>query len=541
MSLKRSLSVGLNLPSAQPGRQPLIPHTPYILLITPSDALTKLLEAQGFRVTLVSSLEAAQRAANTIIPDLVVIDQQLLAADPSRLFELRKHPALPFIPIILWGDQPISAELVGIVDGLLRRQADAAEVINQIYLGLNLSQTRRDLVQQSQHVELLYEVSKALHRSLDLEQVLQQTLQLISAALRASKASMFLFDPAGQVWRTFLLRDLTQAAATAAVKQVLEDGLAAHALREGCVQIVADTRRDPRWRTLDPDEDIGSALALPLRDHQSERYLGVMILVHPAPHHFTETIRPLAAALTEQLEVALSNATVHTRLRQAEESREAFIQMLTHDLRAPLAGMISCFDALLTTKLDSDGQLFVDLGLQAGSAQQRLIDDLLDVYRAETGAMVLHRAKVSLAAMRVAVQEQMGARAVDSGLQLIIDLPAEPLVWLDEHKIVRVLANLISNSIKWTERGGSITVTGTVTPSTVVLQVADTGVGIAPEDRPHIFDRFYQGRIRGSARGTGLGLTFCLLAVQAHSGKIDIDSTVGMGTTVTLQLPREED
>ena len=517
--------------------------TPFVLVIGTSfiaETLNQLLEQHAYRSIIVADLAAADRAVRAVIPDLVVVEytstvQKLVNA-------LHSNIALPYIPLIVLydDDQQLTLPDIAHVDGFLRSRATTVEQLAQVQLGVNLSRTRRELIRQSEHLRLVYDTSRTLHRSLDVDRLLKYTLEQIGSVLQATQSSILLLDEHGAVWRRILIRDhLSPAEADAAVYQVLRHGLAAHAIRSRRIQIVENARIDPRWLKFDDHDNVGSALALPLHDQHSDTTLGVLILVHHAPHHFTEEILPLAQALTEQLEVALTNASVYTRLREAEESREAFIHMLTHDLRAPLAGMISCFDALQTVELDAHGTLFVELGLQAGEEQQRLIDDLLDIYKAETGQMRMQWTQTSLADLGAALKRQLGARIDDAGLTLVLELPQHPVVWLDQHKMVRVLMNLVNNSIKWTERGGMIEVKGELDDTQLVLCVRDTGVGIAPEDLPHIFNRFYQGRVRGAGWGTGLGLTFAQLAVAAHAGSITVESSPGSGTLIRLIIPRD--
>ncbi len=466
----------------------------------------------------------------------------------ATLHAIRENLSLPFIPIMfVTARQTIADTVTGLdsgADDYLIKPVNRDELLARMRVLLRLKQTRRELQREQEHLRLLYNVSQTLHRSLDIDHVLDKTLRIISEMLGATQGSVLLLNAELRVWRKIFFRPhLSLDEIDQTLDAILREGLVSYALRSGRIQIASDTRTDPRWMPLPTDGDqIGSAMAWPLHDHLSQSLAGVMILIHPQANHFNPSIEPLAVALADQISVALTNASVYTRLREAEESRDSFIQMLTHDLRTPLAGMIGCFDALNTTALDGNAQFFVELGFRAGAAQKRLIDDLLDVYKAEAGQLALDRAPSSLAQLGMLMLEQIGPSAAELGLKLQVDLPVLPLVKLDEHKMIRVLANLVSNSIKCTPRGGSITVAGGLDAAaqSLTLQVVDTGQGIAPEDLPHIFDRFYQGRTRAATRGTGLGLTFCALVVTAHGGKISVESSATVGTTITISLPLKE-
>ncbi len=530
-----------------------MPDRDHILIVDDQEdniiIMGRMLSRAGYRVSSADSGAAALEFVAHSIPDLILLDIMMPKMDGyATLHAIRQIASLPFIPIMFVSARQTTADTVtGLdsgADDYLIKPVNRDELLARMRVLLRLKQTRRELQREQEHLRLLHTVSQTLHRSLDIDQVLHETLRIISEVLGAAQGSVLLLDREGRIWRKIFFRPhLSPDEIDQTLDEVLREGLVAHALRSGQIQIASDTRADPRWLPLPSDGDqIGSAMAWPLHDHLSQALAGVMILLHPQPDHFSPAIAPFATALADQIGVALTNASVYTRLREAEESRDSFIQMLTHDLRTPLAGMIGCFDALNTTALDGNGQFFVELGFRAGAAQKRLIDDLLDVYKAEAGQLALDLGMASLAQIGALMLEQIGPSAADRGLNLQVDLPALPLVQLDEHKLIRVLANLVSNSIKWTGRGGSITVTGGLDAAAerLVIAVRDTGQGIAPEDVPHIFDRFYQGRTRAATRGTGLGLTFCALVIAAHGGKLSVESSVAVGTTMTIALPFKE-
>ncbi|HEY1016198.1 MAG TPA: response regulator [Herpetosiphonaceae bacterium] len=512
--------------------------------------LQYMLKAAGYRVSDASDGPEGLAFIKTCLPDLVLLDVMLPGMSGYEVLRtLRADAGLPFIPVMLvTAKQGVQDTVQGMdagADDFLRKPVQRDELLARVRALLRLKQARDELVREQERTELLYRIAQALHASLDIDHVIAETLRLVGDNLRATQGSVLLLDKDNRIWRQILLRpNLPAEAAEAAVQSVLQDGLAAYALAVGTVQIAADTMTDPRWKQLyDDRHEIRSALALPLIDHQANRPVGVLTLVHPQRHHFTPAIEPLAAAIGEQISSALTNASLYTKLREAEESREYFIQMLTHDLRAPLAGMIGCFDALNTTSLDDHGRLFVDLGFRAGAAQMRLIDNLLDIYKAEAGHLQLAEDLVSLAQLGEQVNEQLLGAAHDMGVSLAIALPAEPLAVLDGNKMTRVLTNLANNGLKWTRRGGSVRLSGEIDAEArrITIRVADTGNGIPPEDIPRIFDKFFQGSSRASVRGVGLGLTFCALVVEAHDGSIAVESAVGEGTTMIITLPWKEE
>ncbi|HYF61251.1 MAG TPA: response regulator [Herpetosiphonaceae bacterium] len=527
-----------------------MPNSDHILIVddqkTNQMILERILERADYRTSSVSSGGEALEFVRRQAPDLILLDIMMPDMDGySVLQAIRATAGLPFIPIMFVTAKHSTADTVtGLdsgADDYLSKPVNRDELLARVRVLLRLKDSRRALQREREHLSLLYRIAQTLHRSLDVDQVLAETLHTIGEVLGATKGSVLLLDDEGRVWRRILFRpNLPPAEADEAVRTVLRDGLAAHALQKNQIQIVADAANDERWQKLPNDDAVaGSALAMPLRSHHSEHSVGVLVLFNPRTGYFDRDIEPLVSALSDQISVALSNASLYTRLREAEDSRDSFIQMLTHDLRSPLAGMIGCFDALATTPLNEDGRYFVELGFRAGAVQRRLIDDLLDVYKAEAGRLTLDLDTVTLSRLGELVAEVVDGSALEAGLALAIDLPHEPPALLDENKMTRVICNLVSNGIKWTPRGGTVRVSGGVSAADgwVELVVADSGRGIAPDDLDHIFEKFYQGRAHSSVRGTGLGLTFCALVVEAHGGTIKATSTLGAGTTMTIRIP----
>ncbi len=511
--------------------------------------LQRMLEREGYTISTARSGASALASLEQTVPDLMLLDIMMPEMDGyETLQKIRNNPRLPFIPIIfVSAKQSVAHTVTGLdrgADDYVTKPVNRDELTARIRTLLRLKRSQRDLQRERERMSLLYEISQIIHRSLDVDALLNEALTLMNRVLQATKNSVLMFDDQGNLWRKLTFRDqLKPADLDAAVQTVLREGLASYAVNSGEVQIVSDATTDPRWKHFyDDSNEVGSALAMPFSNYHTKKVIGVFIMINPRKGHFDDEMRPLIAALAEQVSIALTNASSYTRLREAEDSREAFIQMLTHDLRSPLAGMIGCFDALMTTDLSDDGKFFVDLGFRAGAAQQRLIDDLLDVYKYEAGKLVLDFAPTSLKRIGEFVQEQLAASAVESEITLTIDLPDTPSAMLDENKMVRVVSNLVSNGIKWTPANGTITVSGAVSSKKrlITVQVVDTGQGIPAEDLPHIFDKFYQGRKKGKSRGTGLGLTFCQLAVQAHGGTVQAFSEQGRGTTILIELPYKE-
>jgi two-component system phosphate regulon sensor histidine kinase PhoR len=179
--------------------------------------------------------------------------------------------------------------------------------------------------------------------------------------------------------------------------------------------------------------------------------------------------------------------------------------------------------------------------IQRGSSQlRRLVDDLLDFARAEAGTLRIVKATTNLAETLSRTIESLAPAARDHQLRIESVLPVGP-VWAvaDAGRISQVLTNLLGNSIKFTPKGGAIRVVLTTSPSELRIEVQDSGIGIDPEHLPRLFQKFYQVDSSFSRRrgGVGLGLSIAQSIVEAHGGRIGVESLPGHGSTFWFTLP----
>ena len=168
----------------------------------------------------------------------------------------------------------------------------------------------------------------------------------------------------------------------------------------------------------------------------------------------------------------------------------------------------------------------------------RMIQDLLDVSVIESGHLRITRSAQRLDGLVNRVLEMHRDAARASEISLNVQLSADtPLVSVDGTRVIQVLANLVGNAIKFTERGGRVTIRGRGDGQVVTVAVADTGIGIPPDDQPHIFDRYWHARRNSRTLGTGLGLAIARGIVDAHGGHLTVTSAPGQGSTFSFTLP----
>jgi two-component system sensor histidine kinase/response regulator len=235
----------------------------------------------------------------------------------------------------------------------------------------------------------------------------------------------------------------------------------------------------------------------------------------------------------------------YARLRQLEMLRGELTQMIVHDLRTPLAALLSGLQTLKAAgPLNPVQQECYEMAASDGAALLGIINDLLDITRMEEGSLPLELQDLSAPDLLEAALRQVAALAQEMHQSIVRQVdPYLPTFAGDEDKLRRTLVNLVGNAIKFTPEGGTITCSIRFDESAMALafSVRDTGEGIPREAFARIFEKFGQVESRKAGRrgSTGLGLTFCKLAVEAHGGRIWVESELGKGSAFSFTIPIE--
>jgi len=232
-----------------------------------------------------------------------------------------------------------------------------------------------------------------------------------------------------------------------------------------------------------------------------------------------------------------------TAERALAQKRAEFASFVTHELRTPL-GSLAGFLALVlgghAGEVPAPQRRHLQTALGQAKRLERLVDTLLDMAAIEAGRFRLHLRRFDLTPLVVECVDLLRPQAEAKGVALHIALPALSLiVAADPDRIGQVLTNLVANAIKYTHAGGSVEVAARSAPDGFVVEVADTGIGIPPDDIPHLFDRFYRSSTGSAfAKGSGLGLAICKGIVEAHGGSLAVQSTPDKGSRFSFTIPR---
>jgi signal transduction histidine kinase len=238
---------------------------------------------------------------------------------------------------------------------------------------------------------------------------------------------------------------------------------------------------------------------------------------------------------TEQL------ADQNEQLRELDKLKDEFVSMVSHELRTPLTSMVGYLEVLLTDEvgeLNDEQRHFLEIVNRSSARLNRLIDDILFISRVDSGRLSLAPSWVSLPEIADRCVETARFAAQNKGIELV--LSAEdglPTLWGDPIRLTQMFDNLISNAIKFTSDDGTISLSVGLRGETLHVEIADNGVGIPEDEVGKLFERFFRASTGVTAPGTGLGLSIVQSIVQVHGGKIDVKSTLGVGTTFMADLP----
>jgi len=408
----------------------------------------------------------------------------------------------------------------------------------------------RDVTEQKRlenEQRFLSEVGSALASTLELDPTLRSIGQLVTREF-ADFAIVWLVEHNGQIrqlkavsrdpnhdWicdaltRTPFDRERTQEiwSEIAANRSVLIERLSAE-------RVAAFARNREHLRVLRAAK-AKSVIAVPLFSHG--RLVGAMALVSSTARRLYSMVDvSFAEQIAQRAASAIDNAQLYAAAQRAIKTRDNVLDIVVHDLRNPLGSVIMQSELLRRRSAEPIRKL-VDVIERSAKRMNRIVNDLLDVTRMGEGRLPVEQTTISTREVisDVIEAQQPLARAASLSLELQVakNLPA---VWADRHRLLQVFENLIGNAIKFTEAGGVITVGASARDREVLFWVTDTGAGISSEDMPHVFDRFWQGT-RGERRGMGLGLGIVKGLVEAHGGRVWVESTVGRGTTFYFTIP----
>lgn len=246
----------------------------------------------------------------------------------------------------------------------------------------------------------------------------------------------------------------------------------------------------------------------------------------------------LAEEIASRAALAIENARLYRVAERAIEARDAVLGVVAHDLRSPLSGILMQAALLRRPEgQDRRSRKPADAIERAATRMNRLIQDLLDVTSMEAGHLSIEKHRVAAGKTIAEFVESQTPLAQAASVEIALEVsPDLGEIFADRERLLQVLENLVGNAVKFTPRGGRVTIGARRSDEEALFWVADTGPGIEPSFSTHVFDRFWQER-KARGRGVGLGLPIVKGIVEAHGGRVWVESEVGAGTTFFFTLP----
>ncbi len=406
--------------------------------------------------------------------------------------------------------------------------------------------TERERTDREQ--KILAEAGAVLASSLDYA----KTLERIAKLVVQSAADLCVIDMIEQHEKverlTVAHRDPSKAEACAKLAKLAlssRNTLSRSAIETQRPQIFADMTPEFLRNAASSPEHLAlleelaprSAIVAPLVS--TTGVIGALVLASSQPHRYQPRDLTLAMELARRASIAIENARLYEAARLATRTRDNALAIVAHDVRNPIATIhlaAKVLERTMTRGGPPDGES-VQVILRAAKRANRLIQDLLDITRIEGGALSLAEEAIIPKQVVTEAWESLRLLASSASIALEVEISEDlPLIWADRHRLLQVFENLIGNAIKYTPRGGRVTIGAEPGRDEVLFFVRDTGPGIPVEEQPRVFDRFWQAQ-RADRKGAGLGLSICKGIVEAHGGRIRVESTPGRGSTFYFTVP----
>ena len=309
-----------------------------------------------------------------------------------------------------------------------------------------------------------------------------------------------------------------------------------------------DTLDDQPLHALTTDEKLTSIIDGILELNKGEfKVLSTEIELHESGEALSNQsyLRAQAVPFQNRLGEILGSVTIIddiTHLKELDEMKSTFVSMVSHEIRSPLSTVLSQIKILMDGLAGELGPKQADILGKISRKVQGLVElsnELLDLSRIEAGLIVQDKQQVQLMDILESLVEFIQARAKEKNISLSLEKADLPLINADIKSMEEVFSNLITNAIIYTPERGELRVRGEVKGGFVGISISDTGYGIAPDEIPRIFERFYRAKTEKTRNivGTGLGLPIVKSIVEAHNGTVKVESKEGVGSTFYVRLP----
>ncbi|MGD1991864.1 MAG: GAF domain-containing protein [Anaerolineae bacterium] len=542
--------------------------------ITVSHLYIALWDRETDTIRLPAVVERDQRLYDQEVGWDGVVGWVLRSGEPLLVDDAERQQGLPesVTPVVVGRDRPRSLLFSPLfagdqVIGVFSVQSTRAHVyterdlnfINALSTQLAIAVQNARLYEQeyrrAEELAALNAVATRLGRSLEVQEVLDTAINEVVDVLQVDASAISLVDESAD--RLVLQAQCGLRYSHLGMAVSLEKGMSGHVVRTGEVLITGSVSDDDRLAVPEFGREQVQAMAL-VPMHSGGRVVGVLSAMSYSPYDFTKEEISLLQAVANQVGAAVENAQLfreikehvasleeaYAQLQRADEMKDELIQNVSHELRTPLTFIKGYVQLILAEEMGplSDQQRrSLRVVERKTDHLTRLVKDFVTLETVSPGT--LHLEKVCLKKLTNAALDICRPAAAASHIHLRSAVPDEAcLVLADSSRVAQVFDNLLSNALKFSPDGATVTVRLKKTGAWVRAEVIDTGIGIDPDKHDFVFERFYQ--VDGSSRrrygGAGLGLAIVKRIVEAHGGEVGVESEIGLGSTFYFTLPQAE-
>ncbi len=514
-----------------------------------------ILEKKGYEVGAAPSAAEATAQLKERFYNVTILDISLPDADGTELLSqiLEMHPDI--IAIMLTGHSSVQNAIKSLNRGAfayLEKPLDTANLLSVIERGLEkqrlVIENRLLLEELERHNHItntLLNVSQAVSQSLDLHAILDAALERVAQCTGLEASFIYLNLNEHLVLKAH--HGLSRRMIEALPKEIGHgSGTIGRIFQQGRVDVIEGLGKYPQI-------DLGflsaggyhSFAGVPLTILGEG--IGVLGVTTSFARYFSANNIELLAGIAREIAIAVRNAQLYEEassakaLRELDTMRSEFLANVSHELRTPLSVIKGSANSLLQPDVIFDEQTRRDFLASIdrdADTLTRLVDDLLMISRLEAEALEVRKKPHRLAEVIVGIKDRLDSLTARHNLRIRIPegLPPVPI---DDGRIGEVLTNLVENAVKFSDDNTTIIIEAKLSGKEVTVSVTDEGIGIPPELHQKIFERFFQGEGRkaGRRKGTGLGLAICRGIIEAHGGKIRVESTPGRGAKFSFTLP----
>jgi two-component system NtrC family sensor kinase len=527
------------------------------------DMISFLLESQGYAVTpaysgaealeiLQQGLQEPGRDRSPI--DLVILDVRIPDVDGYEICQVIKQDHhLKYIPVImvtgLGSVEDTTRGLTIGADDYVSKPFKAEELVARVKAMLRVRAMEQELLQNTHELAALNEINKAITSSLDLDQILSQTMHGIREILHVEAGSLLLLDEdSGMLEFKKILSGSQERMVGFKLKP--GEGIAGHVVQQGEPLLVLDTQNDPRFCPR-LDEAIGfvtrSLLCVPLK--VKDKIIGVIEVINKLDSQFDENDLWLLNYMAGSVAIALENARLYTELSDfAQELKKSQAQLvqaeklaamgrlaasIAHEINNPLQAIHNCLHLTLKKPLNEKKKTrYLGMAQEEVERLITIVQRMLEFYRPSKEGMAPTDVRTIIENVLALSSKRLQHGKITVTKKLAPDLPVVDAV---SDQLKQVFLNLVINAIEAMPQGGELCIETKLSEDGDELSVAltDTGVGLSEKEQENIFEPFFTTK----ATGTGLGLSVSYGIIERHGGRIKVQSEWGKGATFTVYLP----